>query len=73
MAYSGSSAGDLGDLTPCNASPNMSTILTFRPINPDVTEDAWRHHIQGLLNQVPTSPLQLFHLLHRIIKVYLLI
>uniref|UniRef100_A0A1B6DZ54 Protein furry n=1 Tax=Clastoptera arizonana TaxID=38151 RepID=A0A1B6DZ54_9HEMI len=63
-----SSTGDLGDLTPCNASPNMSTMLTFRPIIPDVTEDAWRHHIQGLLGHLPTSPLQLFHLLHRIIK-----
>ncbi|KAG8288319.1 hypothetical protein J6590_108208 [Homalodisca vitripennis] len=66
---SGSSAGDLGDLTPCNASPNLSALMSsFRPITRDETEEAWRQHIQGLLAHVPASPLNLFHLLHRVIK-----
>ncbi|CAB0015919.1 unnamed protein product, partial [Nesidiocoris tenuis] len=65
---SGSSAGDLGDLTPCNASPNMSAILQFRPITRHDSEEAWRLHIQNLVSHVPTSPLHLFHILFRTMK-----
>ncbi|KAE8748600.1 furry [Frankliniella occidentalis] len=65
---SGSSAGDLGDVTPCNASPNLSALMTFRPILRDDTEEAWRRHIQGLLCKVPASPLELFYLLHRLVR-----
>lgn len=67
-ATSGSSAGDLGELTPCNASPNLSALLAFRPIVRHDSEESWRLHIHGLLNITPSSPLHLFHLLHRIIK-----
>lgn len=65
---SGSSAGDLGDVTPCNASPNLSALMTFRPILRDDTEEAWRRHIQSLLSRVPSSPLELFFLLHRLVR-----
>ncbi|XP_068083711.1 protein furry [Anabrus simplex] len=65
---SGSSAGDLGDVTPCNASPNLSALMTFRPIMRDDTEEAWRLQIQSLLNQIPASPVELFQLLHRLVK-----
>ena len=67
---SGSSAGDLGELTPCNASPNLSAIMAFSPIaTKHATEEAWRLHMQSLVSHVPTSPLHLFHLLHRVVKV----
>jgi len=66
---SGSSAGDMGDVTPCNASPNLSTLMAFRPIIRDDTEEVWRLQIQSLLNQIPASPMELFQLLHRLIKV----
>ncbi|XP_021940399.1 protein furry [Zootermopsis nevadensis] len=65
---SGSSAGDLGDVTPCNASPNLSALMAFRPIMRDDTEEVWRLQIQSLLNQIPASPMELFQLLHRLIK-----
>ncbi|XP_024082202.1 protein furry isoform X2 [Cimex lectularius] len=64
---SGSSAGDLGELTPCNASPNLSTI-SFRPITRHDSEEAWRTHIHSLVSHIPTSPLHLYHLLYRVIK-----
>ncbi|PSN33970.1 Protein furry [Blattella germanica] len=65
---SGSSTGDLGDVTPCNASPNLSALMAFRPIMRDDTEEAWRLQIQSLLNQIPASPMELFQLLHRLIR-----
>ncbi|XP_073975779.1 microtubule binding protein furry isoform X3 [Rhodnius prolixus] len=64
---SGSSGADLGELTPCNASPNLSAIA-FRPITRHDSEEAWRTHIQSLVAHVPTSPLHLFHLLYRVVK-----
>lgn len=68
---SGSSAGDMGDLTPCNASPNLSGIIgdRFQPITRDDAEEVWSLQILSLFSHVPSSPLQLFHLLHRVIKV----
>ncbi|XP_075228459.1 microtubule binding protein furry isoform X2 [Lycorma delicatula] len=67
---SGSSAGDMGDLTPCNASPNLSSLIgdQFQPITRDDTEEVWSMQILSLFSHVPSSPLQLFHLLHRVIK-----
>ncbi|XP_014285726.3 protein furry isoform X3 [Halyomorpha halys] len=65
---SSSSVGDLGELTPCNASPNLSGIMAFRPIARQDSEEAWRIHIQSLVSHVPTSPLHIFHLLHRVVK-----
>lgn len=35
----------------------------------DDTEEVWRLQIQSLLNQIPGSPVELFQLLHRLIKV----
>ncbi|XP_047109734.1 protein furry [Schistocerca piceifrons] len=64
---SGSSVGDLGDVTPCNASPNLSA-MTFRNIIRDDSEETWRLQIQSLLNQFPVPPLELFQLLQRLIK-----
>jgi hypothetical protein len=69
VLFSGSSTGDLGDVTPCNASPNLSALMAFRPIARDDTEEVWRLQIQSLLNQIPASPIELFQLLHRLIKV----
>lgn len=69
VLFSGSSTGDLGDVTPCNASPNLSALMAFRPIARDDTEEMWRLQIQSLLNQIPAAPIELFQLLHRLIKV----
>lgn len=68
---SGSSAGDLGDVTPCNASPNLSGIMGFRPIVRDDTEEAWRHQLQTLLARTPGNTLELFHQLYRLVRVSL--
>lgn len=53
---SGSSAGDLGDLTPCNASPHMPGLLPYRtvPVRND-EEEMWRSNLQGLLLNQPSS------------------
>ncbi|KAL1131070.1 hypothetical protein AAG570_012307, partial [Ranatra chinensis] len=66
---SGSSGADLGELTPCNASPNLSAGMSVAGLRHDDTcEEAWRFHMQSLVSYIPTSPLHLFHLLHRVIK-----
>lgn len=53
---SGSSAGDLGDLTPCNASPHMPGLMPYRavPVRND-EEELWRSNLQGLLLNQPSS------------------
>lgn len=53
---SGSSAGDLGDLTPCNASPHMAGLLPYRsvPVRND-EEELWRSNLQGLLLNQPSG------------------
>lgn len=53
---SGSSAGDLGDLTPCNASPHMPGIMPYRsvPVRND-EEELWRSSLLGLLLNQPSS------------------
>ncbi|RZC34682.1 Helicase C and/or DEAD domain containing protein [Asbolus verrucosus] len=64
---SGSSAGDLGEVTPCNASPNFSGILTIRPSKSDVLEN-WTSFIQTNMIQISTNTLQFFHQLQHLIK-----
>ncbi|XP_061497147.1 protein furry isoform X4 [Anopheles gambiae] len=53
---SGSSAGDLGDITPCNASPHLPGMHPFRtgPIR-DESVDVWRRNLVGLLMNQPSS------------------
>uniref|UniRef100_A0A182QIV4 Cell morphogenesis protein N-terminal domain-containing protein n=1 Tax=Anopheles farauti TaxID=69004 RepID=A0A182QIV4_9DIPT len=53
---SGSSAGDLGDITPCNASPHLPGMHPFRtgPIR-DESVDMWRRNLVGLLVNQPSS------------------
>ncbi|KAG7167914.1 furry-like [Homarus americanus] len=47
--HSESSDGDLGDMTPCNASPSIAAML-FRPIRqPNDLEDTWRAHLLSLM------------------------
>ncbi|KAK8723928.1 hypothetical protein OTU49_011608 [Cherax quadricarinatus] len=47
--HSESSDGDLGDMTPCNASPSITAML-FRPIRqPNDLEDTWRAHLLSLM------------------------
>lgn len=66
---SGSSAGDLGDITPCNASPHMPGLIYRAPIR-DVAEETWRRNLQSLLMNQPTShPPDLLLQLYRVIKV----
>jgi hypothetical protein len=63
---SGSSIGDLGDLTPCNASPNPNALMSFQR---DDTEECWRATVRSLLDQTPSNTLHMFHILHRVVKV----
>ncbi|XP_041767815.1 protein furry isoform X4 [Anopheles merus] len=53
---SGSSAGDLGDITPCNASPHLPGMHPFRtgPIR-DESVDVWRRNLVGMLVNQPSS------------------
>lgn len=69
--YSGSSAGDLGDITPCNASPHMSGLITFRPAPiRDEAEEQWRRSMQQLLlNQPSSQASDLLLQLNRLVKV----
>lgn len=65
---SGSSVGDLGDITPCNASPHLPGINPFHPIRDEV-EDNWRKQLQVLLiNQPSTHASELLHQLHKLLK-----
>lgn len=65
---SGSSAGDLGELTPCNTSPNLSGMMAFHPIARDDAEEVWSSQLLNLFSLAPSSPLHHFHLLRRVIK-----
>jgi hypothetical protein len=67
LFVSGSSAGDLGEVTPCNASPNFSGILMIRPSKSDVLEN-WTGFIQTHMIQISTNTLQFFHQLQNLIK-----
>lgn len=65
---SGSSAGDLGDVTPCNTSPNISSLMAFRPIARNDTEDAWKQEILSYLNQSGENIQHLFQQIHKVIR-----
>ncbi|XP_058457794.1 protein furry isoform X3 [Malaya genurostris] len=52
---SGSSAGDLGDITPCNASPHLPGLLSFRAPIRDESEEVWRRNLVGLLINQPSG------------------
>lgn len=65
---SGSSAGDL-DITPCNTSPHLPGILTFRQSTRDETEETWRRNLLCLLvNQPSSHPPQLLNQLYKLIR-----
>lgn len=65
---SGSSAGDL-DITPCNASPHLPGILSFRPSTRDETEEIWRRGLLALLiNQPSSHPPLLLNQLYKLIR-----
>lgn len=56
---SGSSAGDLGDITPCNASPHLpSGIIRFcsSAVVRDEAEENWRKQLQSMLIHQPFAP-----------------
>lgn len=66
---SGSSAGDLGDLTPCNASPHLPGIIRFSAAIHDEAEENWRRQVQALLvNQPSAHTSELLQQLYRLIK-----
>lgn len=65
---SGSSAGDL-DITPCNASPHLPGILSFRQSNRDESEETWRKSLLCLLvNQPSSHPPLLLNQLYKLIR-----
>lgn len=65
---SGSSAGDL-DITPCNASPHLPGMLTFRQSTRDESEEAWRRSLLCLLvNQPSSHPPLLLNQLYKLIR-----
>lgn len=69
---SGSSAGDLGDLTPCIASPHLpSSLISFRPPPiRDEAEETWRRNLQSfLVNQPSSHAPDLLLQLYKLIKV----
>lgn len=67
---SGSSAGDLGEITPCNASPHMTGMISYRVPIRDEVEEQWRRNIESLLfnpamNYAPDLLMQMY----RVVKV----
>ncbi|KAH8406857.1 hypothetical protein KR222_008787, partial [Zaprionus bogoriensis] len=66
---SGSSAGDLGDITPCNASPHLQGIIRFGAAIRDEAEENWRRQLQSMLvNQPSAHTSELLLQLYRLIK-----
>lgn len=66
---SGSSAGDLGDITPCNASPHLPSIIRFGAAVRDEAEENWRKQLQSMLmNQPSAHTSELLLQLYRLIK-----
>ncbi|XP_050300806.1 protein furry isoform X2 [Anthonomus grandis grandis] len=63
---SGSSAGDLGDVTPCNASPNIPGAISLRPARSEVL-DNWNAFVQANNLSTPDNCLQFFHQLQNLI------
>lgn len=67
---SGSSAGDLGEITPCNASPHMTGMISYRVPIRDEVEDLWRRNIETLLfNPATNYAPELLMQLYRVVKV----
>jgi hypothetical protein len=65
---SSSTGGDL-DITPCNASPHLPGMLTFRPSNRDESEEVWRRGLLTLLvNQPSSHPPLLLGQLYKLIR-----
>ncbi|XP_055383655.1 protein furry isoform X2 [Condylostylus longicornis] len=66
---SGSSAGDLGDITPCNASPHLQGLISFRAPIRDEGEENWRKQLQTLLiNQPSAHAVELLQNLFKLIR-----
>ncbi|XP_017028103.1 protein furry isoform X2 [Drosophila kikkawai] len=66
---SGSSAGDLGDITPCNASPHLPGIIRFGAAIRDEAEENWRRQLQAMLvNQPSAHTSELLQQLYRLIR-----
>uniref|UniRef100_A0A0A1XLA6 Protein furry n=1 Tax=Zeugodacus cucurbitae TaxID=28588 RepID=A0A0A1XLA6_ZEUCU len=66
---SGSSAGDLGDITPCNASPHLPGIIRFCAPVRDEAEENWRKQLQLMLSNQPSAHTsELLMQLYRLIK-----
>ncbi|BFF97919.1 protein furry [Drosophila madeirensis] len=66
---SGSSAGDLGDITPCNASPHLPGIIRFGAAIRDEAEENWRRQLQAMLvNQPSAHTSELLQQLYRLVK-----
>lgn len=60
----------MGDITPCNASPHMAGIISYRVPIRDEAEEQWRRNLQSLLINQPTSHApDLLLQLHRLLKV----
>ncbi|KAG5899999.1 hypothetical protein JTB14_009086 [Gonioctena quinquepunctata] len=64
---SGSSAGDLGEVTPCNASPNLSSLMNMRTISKSDVFDNWTTYIQTNMLQTPANTLQFFHQFQKLV------
>lgn len=67
---SGSSAGDLGEITPCNASPHMTGMISYRVPIRDEAEEQWRRNIESLLfNPATNYAPDLLMQMYRVVKV----
>lgn len=67
---SGSSAGDLGEMTPCNASPHMTGMISYRVPIRDEAEEQWRRNIESFLyNPATNYAPDLLMQMYRVVKV----
>lgn len=67
---SGSSAGDLGEITPCNASPQLTGMASYRAPIRDEIEEQWRRNIESMLfNSATNYAPDLLMQLYRVVKV----
>ncbi|KAJ8924572.1 hypothetical protein NQ315_000721 [Exocentrus adspersus] len=64
---SGSSVGDLGEVTPCNASPNLSGLASIRAISKSDVLENWSSYIQTSMLQTPANTLQFFHQFQKLV------
>ncbi|KAJ8969161.1 hypothetical protein NQ314_001902 [Rhamnusium bicolor] len=68
---SGSSGGDLGEVTPCNASPNLSSLANVRAISKSDVLENWTTYIQMNMLQTPANTLQFFHQFQKLVVVFI--